>query len=53
MGTILTICFFGLSVLGLSIGVIFRNKPLSGSCGGDPDGCDFCKNGNKKCLNTS
>jgi len=47
----LSIIIFGLSILGLSIGVIFDNKPIQGSCGGigaDED-CTVCGGDPQKC----
>jgi len=40
-----------LAIGGMAIGIIFNNKPLSGSCGGlNPDGvCSFCGGDTKKC----
>jgi len=38
------------AILLMSIGIIFNNKPLSGSCGGNPDGsCVVCGGDNSKC----
>jgi len=38
------------AILLMSIGIIFNNKPLSGSCGGNPDGsCTICGGDNSKC----
>ncbi len=34
----------------MSVGIIFNDKPLSGSCGGNPDGsCTICGGDNSKC----
>ena len=47
----LSIIIFGLAILGLSIGVIFDNKPIQGSCGGigaDED-CTICGGDPQKC----
>ena len=53
MNTILVIAILGLSIFGLSLGVILSNKPLKGSCGGNSDSCDLCKGDLKKCTNIS
>ena len=47
----LSIIILGLAILGLSIGVIFDNKPIQGSCGGigaDED-CTICGGAPQKC----
>ena len=47
----LSIIILGLAILGLSIGVIFENKPIQGSCGGigaDED-CTICGGDPQKC----
>ena len=47
----LSIIILGLAILGLSIGVIFDNKPIQGSCGGigaDKD-CTICGGDPQKC----
>ena len=47
----LSIIILGLAILGLSIGVIFDNKPIQGSCGGigaDED-CTICGGDPQKC----
>ena len=51
MTVYLSIIIFGLAILGLSIGVIFDNKPIQGSCGGigaDED-CTICGGDPQKC----
>ena len=45
MDFILTIIVIGFAVLGMSIGIIFNNKPLQGSCGGDVESCICLKGG--------
>ena len=47
----LSIIILGLAIFGLSIGVIFDNKPIQGSCGGigaDED-CTVCGGDPQKC----
>jgi thiamine biosynthesis lipoprotein len=52
-----TIAAFGLALAGMSIGVIFKRKPLAGSCGGlanMPQGqgqspCELCSNPSQEC----
>ena len=51
MTVYLSIIIFGLAILGLSIGIIFDNKPIQGSCGGigaDED-CTICGGDPQKC----
>lgn len=53
---ILTFLILLLIVLGMSLGVIFGRKPISGSCGGlqglDPDReCELCGGNVSKCPN--
>ena len=46
MDTLLfTLAFFGTAVLVMSVGVLFRRKPIQGSCGGIANlmgSCDIC-----------
>ena len=47
----LSIIILGLAIFGLSIGVIFDNQPIQGSCGGigaDED-CTICGGDPQKC----
>ncbi|MAT74310.1 hypothetical protein CMK14_04040 [Candidatus Poribacteria bacterium] len=43
---ILTLIFMGIMILAMSVGVIFSNKRLKGSCGGlgavMGEDCEFC-----------
>lgn len=45
MELLLTITVIGLAILGMSIGIIFNNKPLQGSCGGVVENCVCLKGG--------
>ena len=51
MTVYITILIFGLAILGLSIGVIFDNKPIQGSCGGigADESCTICEGDTQKC----
>ena len=51
MDLLLTILIIGFAILGMSIGIIFNNKPLQGSCGGAVEDCVCLKGGN--CEDTS
>ena len=54
MEIFLGITVLAIAIAGMSIGVIFNNKPLSGSCGGlNPNGvCSICGGDSQKCENT-
>ena len=45
MDLLLTILVIGFAILGMSIGIIFNNKPLQGSCGGAVENCVCLKGG--------
>ncbi len=51
MTVYLSIIILGLAILGLSIGVIFSNKPIQGSCGGlgADESCSICEGDAQKC----
>tara|TARA_X000000368_G_C22894692_1_gene651303 strand:+ start:98 stop:271 length:174 start_codon:yes stop_codon:yes gene_type:complete len=51
MTVYITILILGLAILGLSIGVIFGNKPIQGSCGGigADESCTICEGDSQKC----
>ena len=54
MEIFLGITVLAIAIAGMSIGVIFNYKPLSGSCGGlNPNGvCSICGGDSQKCENT-
>ena len=47
----LSIIVLGIAIFGLSIGVIFNNKPIQGSCGGigADESCTICCGDTEKC----
>ena len=51
MTVYITILILGLAILGLSLGVIFGNKPIQGSCGGigADESCTICEGDSQKC----
>ena len=55
MEIIIGIIILTIAIAGMSIGVIFNRKPLSGSCGGlSSNGvCTICGNNPQKCDNTN
>lgn len=52
-----TVAAFGLALAGMSIGVMFKRKPIAGSCGGlanmpnqdDRSPCELCSNPSQEC----
>ena len=53
MEIIFGIIILCIAIVGMSIGIIFNRKPLTGSCGGlSPNGsCSICGNDTEKCEN--
>ena len=47
----LSIIVLGIAIFGLSIGVIFNDKPIQGSCGGlgADESCKICGDDTQKC----
>jgi len=47
----ISILVLGIAILGLSIGVIFNDKPIQGSCGGigADEACTICGGDKEKC----
>ena len=47
----LSIIVLGIAIFGISIGVIFNNKPIQGSCGGigADESCTICGGATEKC----
>ena len=54
METILVIIIFSLAIIAMSVGVIFNNKPLTGSCGGlnQKGDCSICGGNKSTCENS-
>lgn len=50
----LSIIILGIAIFGLSIGVIFNDKPIQGSCGGisADESCTICGGDKEKCDST-
>lgn len=51
---VLAFCFIALMISAMAVGVIFRGKPIKGSCGGMAalnmdTACDLCGGNPKKC----
>ena len=49
MEIILGTVVIAVAMLAMSIGVIFNNKPLKGSCGGQDGICPVCGDKTNKC----
>ena len=51
MEFIFTLIILAIAFLGMSIGIIFRNKPLQGTCGGlnQQGECTICRGDPTKC----
>lgn len=51
MTVFLSIIILGIAIFGLSIGVIFNDKPIQGSCGGigADESCTICEGDTEKC----
>ena len=51
MTVFLSIIILGIAIFGLSIGVIFNDKPIQGSCGGisADESCTICGGDTEKC----
>ena len=51
MTVYLSIIILGIAIFGLSIGVIFNDKPIQGSCGGigADESCTICEGDAEKC----
>lgn len=47
----ISIFVLGVAILGLSVGVIFNDKPIQGSCGGigAEETCTICGGDTEKC----
>lgn len=47
----ISIFVLGIAILGLSVGVIFNDKPIQGSCGGigADETCTICGGDTEKC----
>ena len=50
----ISIFVLGVAILGLSVGVIFNDKPIQGSCGGigADEACTICGGDTAKCETT-
>ncbi|MBC8216713.1 MAG: hypothetical protein H8E64_09430 [Candidatus Marinimicrobia bacterium] len=51
MNILLGIAVIGIAILGMSLGVIFRNKPLPGSCNSGQGSCACSDEEKKYCEN--
>jgi len=53
MEIILGTVVIAVAMLAMSIGVIFNNKPLKGSCGGQDNTCPVCGDKADKCKSNN
>ncbi len=51
MKILLGIAVLGIAILGMSIGIIFGNKSLRGSCNNQPDSCACSHDEKENCKN--
>ncbi len=47
---IATFVLFGLVMVGMAVGLIFRGKSLKGSCGGTGEGCGCSDRKRRACV---
>lgn len=47
---IATALLIGLLMAGMAVGLMFRGRSLSGSCGGTGEGCECSEAKRKRCI---